>query len=369
MYRVKTVYKPALFLIDALGYIGLFWKKFKKIPKDPKRILVIRLDHIGDMVMTSSFFRNLKKNYPQAKVSVLCRKITKPVAEMIPYIDEIMAVNVPWFSRDKAVSKDAFSRFVKKNKKKYDLVFELHSDPRNIMLASSLGEYSAGFGIRGFGFLLNRAVKWKKDKRHVVDHYHDLLLALGKRVDDKHLELKIDKKALAKVKKIVSRHSKKKDKLLLFNIGVGAEEREWGVDNFRELLKLILQKSKYVVFVGGEEVKKAESIIKGIKSNRVVNVCKKLSVKETTALTSLVDVVFGLESMQIHVAAALNKRIVYIHSSVTHAYEWGPYTTKKNKKKIRVFQSLPVDHYYSLEKAKRMIKKIKPLRVLEELRK
>lgn len=111
------------------------------------------------MILTSSFIRNLEKNYPNSKITVLIRESVKLIAESINGIDCIEILNSPWFSRKDSSGWFNAVKFLFKNYKKYDLAIDLHSDPRNIVLARCCGKYSLGYGTRGFGFLLSNEIK------------------------------------------------------------------------------------------------------------------------------------------------------------------------------------------------------------------
>jgi ADP-heptose:LPS heptosyltransferase len=69
-----------------------------------RRILVIRPDAIGDVVLTSPFFRGLRMAAPEAKITVLTNETCRPLLEHCPYIDEVHELPFkPIFeSRDRA---------------------------------------------------------------------------------------------------------------------------------------------------------------------------------------------------------------------------------------------------------------------------
>ena len=159
MYKLNWKIKPFMFVVDVIGNILFFWTKLKIFPKKVNKILVIRLDHIGDMIMTTPVFKTLKKNFPDAKIDVLSRSVAKPAIEENTNIHKIIEYNASWFARGEKV--DSFSGMAKKlRKEKYDLIFELKGDPRNIALAFCAGGYRIGYGIRGFGFLLGQEGSW-----------------------------------------------------------------------------------------------------------------------------------------------------------------------------------------------------------------
>lgn len=55
-----------------------------------RRILIVRIDRIGDVVLTTSMPREIKKKYPDSFVAVLVRSYTRDIFINNPYVDEII---------------------------------------------------------------------------------------------------------------------------------------------------------------------------------------------------------------------------------------------------------------------------------------
>ena len=68
----------------------LRWRMFLKLLKELHRILVIRTDRIGDVVLTTPVFKALRKAYPNAFISVLVSPLTQDLVKGNPYVDEVM---------------------------------------------------------------------------------------------------------------------------------------------------------------------------------------------------------------------------------------------------------------------------------------
>ena len=100
-YHVSRIFKPIIWFIDAIGNILFFWTKLATIPKNPKSILLLRLDHIGDVLLTTPVFRALRKKFSSAKITVLVRSSTQELVYQNPYVDEVLVWDAPWFARDK----------------------------------------------------------------------------------------------------------------------------------------------------------------------------------------------------------------------------------------------------------------------------
>ena len=63
-------------------------------PGRQRRILVIRLDEIGDNVLNSAFLRGLRTLYPDARIDLLVKPSVYPLMEHCPYVDEVLHVQM-----------------------------------------------------------------------------------------------------------------------------------------------------------------------------------------------------------------------------------------------------------------------------------
>ena len=61
-----------------------------------RNLLVMRLDNIGDVIMTSSALRSLKENLPQARITLMASPGGSLVAPLLPWADEVLTWRVLW---------------------------------------------------------------------------------------------------------------------------------------------------------------------------------------------------------------------------------------------------------------------------------
>ncbi|KKQ18439.1 MAG: hypothetical protein US31_C0004G0001, partial [Berkelbacteria bacterium GW2011_GWA1_36_9] len=64
-----------------------------KYPKNPKKILVIRNDRIGDMANSTNVFPALKENFPNAKITAIASKANRALIEKNKKIDKIITLD------------------------------------------------------------------------------------------------------------------------------------------------------------------------------------------------------------------------------------------------------------------------------------
>ena len=100
--------------------LKLLTNKQKKIfdIKKTKSVLILKYDRIGDMVVSTPIFRELKIAYPNISISVLASKANKDVIKNNPYIDKI------YTNYKNSIFKD-LPTLLKLRKKKFDVCIEL----------------------------------------------------------------------------------------------------------------------------------------------------------------------------------------------------------------------------------------------------
>lgn len=75
-------------IFQVKGYRNSTTKKWQKI-------LVLRLDEIGDSVLTSGFLRELRRNYPQAQIDLVVKPVAATLMQLCPYVDSVRSLT-PW---------------------------------------------------------------------------------------------------------------------------------------------------------------------------------------------------------------------------------------------------------------------------------
>ena len=60
---------------------------------EPKNILIVRTDRIGDVILTIPMAKVLKENFPGCRVSLLVRSYTAPLLKANKYIDEVLVLD------------------------------------------------------------------------------------------------------------------------------------------------------------------------------------------------------------------------------------------------------------------------------------
>lgn len=151
-----------------------------------KKILVIKLRHHGDVLLTSPVFSILRDRFPKAEIDALVYAETLPMLEGHPAIDGFFSYDRAWKKRG------IFGRLGKEwgllraiRSKKYDLVLNLTEGDRGALIALASGaKVRVGYDPEGKGFrgkkkVFTHIVKNCKTPRHAVERNLDALRRIG----------------------------------------------------------------------------------------------------------------------------------------------------------------------------------------------
>lgn len=297
----------------------------------PKNVIVRMPNWVGDMVMATPVLTDLRKAFPDAKITAMCRTPLSELLQEDPEIDEVFSFSkVSTFSRHS----DRRNIIEKLQNGKYDL---------GVLLTNSLSsawwfwqgkvENRLGYESKGRKFLLTHPIPFPQsvERQHLVTTYKMLLAPLGISVSDTPPRLFLSEKEVAQARLLMRQHGVQ-DHHQIVGINPGAtygSAKCWLPERFREITRRLLEdKNVFVVYFGDQAT---ASLVKEIcygLSPRVVNLAGLTSLRELASLVSLCDVLLTNDSGPMHIAAALKTPIVALFGSTSQVIT-GPYKTGK----------------------------------------
>lgn len=207
------------------------------MPKNARKILVIKNDKIGDMILSTCVFRELKKNYPYASITVVASNSNKSIIEKNKNIDKIIIRDYPPKKLTDFIGYFKLGRELKKEK--FDIGIDLRGSIINIFFLLGIAriKYRIGFYNRYFSkFFLDYAYKKDRKNKHVCFQRIDLLnKALGINAKDYWPEIAYDKKDEEAVERFLKRR-KLKDFFCIVP-DASSEEKQWPLEKWDELIK------------------------------------------------------------------------------------------------------------------------------------
>jgi ADP-heptose:LPS heptosyltransferase/GT2 family glycosyltransferase len=303
-----------------------------------QRILVVKLDHIGDFVTALPPIRRLKKIFPQARITVLAGPASRAFIDLEPCIDEFIPFAF-FHARsqlgERKLTKDDFAALAEQLRPyRFDLAVDLrkHVSTRDVLKHCG-ARFLAGFDYLGQFPYLDIALDWDGDRTlqrkrsHIVDDLMMLVSAIGHATETDRVMMQPGPAALPLtglphdvqalfVKPVVAIHP-----------GAGNVTKQWPEEHFSALIDLLIERNGVnIMLVGGpDEVEVAESLRKNVlHPDAVASMAGKTSLADLPGLLKNCVLYIGNDSGPKHIAAAVGIPTVGIHSGVVDPVEWGP---------------------------------------------
>lgn len=340
--RYVYVKKRYIFLFTIVDFLGSLvfkiWRFFKPPAKniEIKRIVVLELAHIGDVVAIIPALRMLRKKFPESFISVVVGPWARGVLSGNPDISEIVTHRAWGF--DRASKSPLFAEAISLIKflraGSFDLGIDTRGDFRAILLMW-LGKVKKiiGYGFSGGAFLLSEVVPFdvsRRQDKHQAEHNLDLIASIkeGKRCEERDLSLKIffsEEDSLYINKFLQDKGVSSKDFLIATHLGAGLPTKRWPVERFSQLIEKILERYDVkIILVGAKQEADLAKEIKLEEPLRLINFIGKTTIKQLAALLKRCNLFVGADSGVMHIAASQNTPIVAIWGGQNKPEHWRP---------------------------------------------
>jgi heptosyltransferase-2 len=293
-----------------------------------KKILVVRYRFIGDTILTVPFLRNLRAAYPDAVIDVLVGPKSGEVLEGCPYINDLIVYDTTRFHKyDSGEGKArGFWSYVRQLRaKKYDTVFLLKRSFSSAALGFLIGAKNRiGYATEGRSWLLTRAVAWRQDI-HEVESLLSVLQAVGIACDDGHLEAFASQDEVAQVLAIEPA-LKEKRSYVLIHAAAAHPDKLYPLEKWALLLRrLIGELGLTPVFSGDkQDIATYEKLAQLAELEQPLTLAGRLSLRQSMALYSLMDLAVCVDSGPAHLAAAAGVPTIALFGP-TDPVRWRPY--------------------------------------------
>lgn len=298
----------------------------------PKNILVRMPNWIGDLVMATAVLEDLKKAYPHATLTTMCRAPLGELLKYNPFVDEVYS-----FHRGKNIffRRDSQRNVVRKlHMGNYDL---------GILLTNSLssawcfwqGNVKFRVGYRGDGrrSLLTHPVSFalEREQEHLVTAYKRLLQPLGIGLSGTKPTLVVLGEEIRQAYETLGRYGVSEDHLIV-GINPGAtygSSKCWLPERFQEVIESLLALEPHLVVVLFGDASGAPLVTRICQkfSSRVINLAGQTQLRELMALIKVCHIFLTNDSGPMHIADALDTPLLALFGS-TNPKVTGPYQQK-----------------------------------------
>lgn len=283
-----------------------------------KRILVVRPDRIGDVVLSTPIPREIKKSFPDSFVAVLIRKYTQDIYLNNPYVDKIILVDDD--PNDLFLQK---TREIRSYKFTHSLTL-LPTERLNYMLFLAGIPYRVGVGHKFYQFLtFTRYVDRKRyiPLRHEADYCMDLARKIGVHSDSLDTEIFLTEEEKQKVTQTRFKLLNGKKYLIGIHSTSGNSSPNWQAGEYRKLISKLKDRQGVSIVVTDNKVP-----IELVELESVVypNIGK--SLRESFINFASLDLLISASTGPMHIAAALRVKTLSMFCPLTACSPelWGP---------------------------------------------
>jgi len=293
-----------------------------------KILLIIRRSN-GDVFLSTPLIEFLNNKYPNAQIDILVNSDTVGVAKILPYINQIYTYSYDWKIEGFIKRFKSEVSLVKKIIGKYDISISLTANTRSILYARLAGEKAISCidnnmkGSFWSRLILNEYFDYDP-QRHIVEHVHMPIKALGFGLDKLKVEAQIPLKGEEELTYLPFDYSKP---FLVFHPSAQYDYKIYPKELRTRLLEMLNTLNIPIAVTGGpgEIDSRISSEIPRLKN--IHNLIGKTSLAGYMALCAKSMAYIGMDTLNMHIAAALNKRVFAIFGP-TLIQIWSPWCNK-----------------------------------------
>ena len=282
----------------------------------PEKILVLGPAWVGDMVLAQSLFKTLKTNRPDCMIDVAAPTWTLPLLERMPEVSGKIAL--PFKHGELAFwQRIKFGKSLKNAG--YSQAIILTNSFKSALLpwAAGIPKRTSFLGEMRYGLINDIRPLDKVKLKKTVERFVFLGLDYNQNLPETlpNPQLVTNKnKALASLKRLGQKESNSK----ILGLCPGAEYGEakrWPAEYYAEVANEVLKKGWQVWLFGSDKDMPVTTKINQLTQNKCLDLGGKTKLGEAIDLMALCNTVVSNDSGLMHIAAALNKKLIAIFGS------------------------------------------------------
>jgi len=311
---------------------------------DIRRILVLRLERIGDLMMSLPALHTLRQLAPQAQIDLVTGSWNEPMARLIAGIDRIETIDARWLSRGAGGLAPAalVRRAWAWRRHGYDVAINLEGDIRsNLLLALSGARWMAGFDMAGGGPVLDDAAEFTLGEHTATNGVTLVATALGEAPTPRgprvgtareaasalpRAGLLLPAEARERAERLLPLEARRTSPLIGIQVGAGRLVKQWPAERLAAVAaRLMSEFNATIVLTGAQEDRTTADALRANlpESTGVIDLVGALDLVTLAAVLARLSLLITPDTGPMHIAAVVDTPVVAIFGPASPE-RWGP---------------------------------------------
>ncbi|HEY7060966.1 MAG TPA: glycosyltransferase family 9 protein [Chloroflexota bacterium] len=304
-----------------------------------RRILAVRLDNLGDVLVTTPALHAIKESLPEASLTLLASPVGAQVGCLDPDVDDVIVYEAPWMDPWQTLPHDSSreqAMIAALRQRRFDaaIIFtSYHQSPLPAAYLCYLADVPLRLAasVAGPGSLLTTRRKHPARPMHEVERGLDLVgaVGLGTAADDLVLALAPAARREA-ARLLAERGASKRRPLVVVHPGCTMPARTYPWELYAVVIDLLVQRLGAIVVLSGTAderplVERIHARLDARTRGSVLPLAGALDFPVFCALVGRADLVVTNNTGPMHVAAAVKTRVVALFALTNPPEQWGPW--------------------------------------------
>ena len=320
-------------MFDLFGMLASSLFGFRRTlkEKDFKKILVMRIDAIGDLIMTRPALSALRQKFPHAQIDLLVSNETVPLLEDGREARNVYGMASHWFKSNMkcgeiCTEKKRLKKLLKAEN--YDLAIDFRGDLRNIFFLKSAGIHDIlGYGITGGEFLLSGYERYDWNAHQVLVNLQ-LLRRIGIQTLPQIYPLTYSAVRKERFWKTSGQKLNPKTKFrMTVHSGAGLASKCWPQSSFHEVINKALALEDVEIVLIGTTAEKDLFHVSSAEA-RIVDLRGTTDLSDLPILFDACNLHVGNDSGPAHIAAAQGIPVISLFSGTNAPEVWKPWGSR-----------------------------------------
>ena len=291
----------------------------------PQRILCVRLDALGDLLMTTPAIAAIKETHPTCEITLLTSTAGAAIAALLPCIDHVMVYDAPWLkaTAPRTSSQPDYGWIERIRDRHFDaaIIFTVYSQSA---LPSAMMAYFADIPLRlahcrenPYQLLTHyiRDPEPERFIRHEAQRQLDLVKSIGCTTHDPRLRVTVSEAAKHSIKQRLHHWGlDSHQNWIVVHAGASAPSRRYPSEQFAKVTQTLSQQGITPVFTG---VSTEQALVESIRQHMSTpsqSLAGQLTLSEMTALLATAPLLLSNNTGPVHLAAAVGTPVVDLYA-------------------------------------------------------